>query len=216
MSTPTHTARAIATAFAVLAIAIAATPATAEPKNGVPFVTPTTTADGGTVALAGPRYTPQELKALIAYSKASFAEKKALLAAAEPKNGVPFVTPTPTASFAGEAKNAVPFTTQQRGALDALVLATIRRHLAAGKLGSTIVHHPTAAERIIAQERGRQGDPLVFGLPQQQPASVQIVQRPGGFDWGDAGIGGAATLALVLLVAGGAALRHDSRQEAHG
>ena len=37
------------------------------------------------------------------------------------------------------------------------------------------------------------------------------------FDWGDAGIGGAATLALVVLVAGAAALRHTSRrQEAHG
>lgn len=37
------------------------------------------------------------------------------------------------------------------------------------------------------------------------------------FDWGDAGIGGAATLALVVLVAGAAALRHNGRrQAAHG
>jgi hypothetical protein len=34
--------------------------------------------------LAGPWYTPQELKALIAYSKASFAQKKALLGGTEP------------------------------------------------------------------------------------------------------------------------------------
>ena len=36
------------------------------------------------LVLARPRYTPRELKALIAYSKASFAEKKALLARTEP------------------------------------------------------------------------------------------------------------------------------------
>jgi hypothetical protein len=47
-------------------------------SNAVPI-----TAANGTVALAGPRYTPQELKALIAYSKASFAQKKALLAGTE-------------------------------------------------------------------------------------------------------------------------------------
>jgi hypothetical protein len=165
MTTPTRTARAIATALVVLAAALLATPATAEPKNGVPFV-----------------------------------------------------TAMPTASFAGEPKNAAPFTIAgERGSIDPLMAAAIRRHAAAGKLGSTIVHHPTAVERIVAQERGRKGDPLVFGLPQQARASVRIVERPGGFDWGDAGIGGAATLALVLLVAGGAALRHDNRrQAAHG
>jgi len=36
--------------------------------------------------LAGPWYTPQELNALIAYSHASFAEKQALLAGAEPSS----------------------------------------------------------------------------------------------------------------------------------
>jgi Tol biopolymer transport system component len=39
-----------------------------------------------TTPLAGPWYTPQELKALIAYSKASFAQKKAILAGAEPSS----------------------------------------------------------------------------------------------------------------------------------
>jgi hypothetical protein len=63
-----------------------------------------------------------------------------------------------------------------------------------------------------SQGRGRHGEPLALGMPQSQP-----VQRPGGFDWGDAGIGGAATLALVLLVAGSALVRHGGRrQEAHG
>jgi len=35
---------------------------------------------------AGPRYTPEELKALIAYSNASFAEKKAILAGVTGRN----------------------------------------------------------------------------------------------------------------------------------
>jgi len=118
-------------------------------------------------------------------------------AAAEPKNDVPFITATSTGPAAGEAKNLMPFAA------------------AADARGFTRAAQPTPVERIIAQERGRHGDPRVFGPP--QPASIQIVQEPGGFDWGDAGIGGAATLALVLLVAGGAALRHESRrQEAHG
>jgi len=116
----------------------------------------------------------------------------ATAAAAEPKNSPPFVAAESTSSVSGEPKNVRPFV-------------------------GGIVHHPTAAERIIAQERGRRGDPLVFGVTQPEPAVVQIVQRPNGFDWGDAGIGGAATLALGVLVAGGAALRHDNRrQEAHG
>ena len=58
----------------------------------------------------------------------------------------------------------------------------------------------------------------VSGEPKNvAPFVAAIVHRPSGFDWGDAGIGGAATLALGLLAAGGAALRHDNRrQEAHG
>jgi hypothetical protein len=108
-------------------------------------------------------------------------------AAAEPKNGVPFIAAKSTPSVSGDPKKGAPFV-------------------------AAIIHHPTPVERIVAQEQGRRGDPLVFGLQQPAPASVQIVQRPGGFDWGDAGIGGAATLALVLLVAGGAALRSDSRR----
>lgn len=113
-------------------------------------------------------------------------------AAAEPKNSPPFVAEESISSVSGEPKNVAPFV-------------------------AAIVHHPTAVEQIIAQERGRRGDPLVFGLARPEPALVQIVHRPTGFDWGDAGIGGAATLALGLLAAGGAALHHDNRrQEAHG
>jgi hypothetical protein len=111
-------------------------------------------------------------------------------AAAEPKNDVPFVAASSTLSFAGEPKNVAPFEAR-----------TIR--------------HPTAVDRIIAQERTRQGDPFVFGVPRTEPSVVQIVQKQRGFDWGAAGVGGAAALALVRLVAGAAALRHGARQEAH-
>jgi hypothetical protein len=73
--------------------------------------------------LAGPWYTPQELKALIAYSNASFAQKKAILAGAdatsgETKNGAPFtrraaslVSRDPASPvIRGEPKNMAPFT----------------------------------------------------------------------------------------------------------
>lgn len=43
-------------------------------------------------------------------------------------------------------------------------------------------------------------------LPQDYGVrTVQVAQRPGGFDWGDAGIGAGSALVLVLL-AGGATL----------
>jgi hypothetical protein len=98
-------------------------------------------------------------------------------AAAEPKNGPPFVAAKSIASASGEPKNVTPF------------------------VAATVHHHPAT-----------------FRVAQPEPALVQIVHRPSGFDWGDAGIGGAATLVLVLLMAGGGAvLRHDGRrQEAHG
>jgi hypothetical protein len=87
--------------------------------------------------------------------------------------------------------------------------------VAATSRSSTITTQPSSVERIIAQERARHEDARLFGPP--QPASVQIVEQPGGFDWGDAGIGGAATFALVLLAAGGIALRQESRRQgAHG
>jgi hypothetical protein len=100
----------------------------------------------------------------------------------------------------------------------AVVLASVAIPVAAATTGarnSTRLSQPSTVERIVAQEQGRRGDPRIFGS--SGPAPVQIVQVPGGFDWGDAGIGGAATLALVLLLAGGAALGRESRrQEAHG
>jgi hypothetical protein len=67
------------------------------------------------------------------------------------------------------------------------------------------------------QKRGRRGDRLVLDAPETRRVAAEIAERRGGFDWGDAGIGGAATLALVLLVAGAASFHHNSRrQEAHG
>lgn len=118
------------------------------------------------------------------------------------------------ATSAAEPKNEVPFVTANSGATQetSAQRATIARHRALGRLPVTAAtSQPSPVDRIIAQERGRRGDPLVFGLPQQ--ASVQILERPSGFDWADAGIGGAATLALMLLMAGGAALWHESRRQ---
>jgi hypothetical protein len=102
-----------------------------------------------------------------------------------------------TGPATGESKNEAPFVAE------------------AGAGNSTRLSQASPVERIIAQERGRHGDARIFGS--SEPASVQIVQAPGGFDWGDAAVGGAATLALVLLLAGAAVLHLDSRrQEAHG
>ena len=50
-------------------------------------------------------------------------------------------------------------------------------------------------------------------LPQDYGVrTIQVAQRPGGFDWGDAGIGAGSALVIVLL-AGGASLatRHLNR-----
>jgi hypothetical protein len=49
------------------------------------------------------------------------------------------------------------------------------------------------------------------------PASVVVTVDDGGFDWGDAGIGGAAGAALAILGIGGLVLVRDGRrQKAHG
>jgi hypothetical protein len=53
-------------------------------------------------------------------------------------------------------------------------------------------------ERIIAQEQAHSRDPALYAAV---PASIQIVE-PGGFQWGDAGIGAAVSAALLLLAAG--------------
>jgi hypothetical protein len=48
-------------------------------------------------------------------------------------------------------------------------------------------------------------------------APVVVTVGDGGFDWGDAGIGGAAVFALALVAAGGIVLVRDGRrQKAHG
>ena len=92
------------------------------------------------------------------------------------------------------------------------------RALLAVKSTASVSGEPKNVAPFVAEgQRRRHGDPLVVAVPQSQPGAVRIVQRPGGFDWGDAGAGGAAMLALVLLVAAATALRHAGRrQEARG
>lgn len=72
----------------------------------------------------------------------------------------------------------------------------------------------TAVQRIIAQERGRHSDSPLFGPSTLAP--VQIVGPPDGFDLGDAGIGGAAGLALALLAAAALAFRNSNRRQRAG
>ena len=70
----------------------------------------------------------------------------------------------------------------------------------------------TAIEQILAQERGRHADSRVFGPAQSAP--VLVAGPADGFDVRDAGLGGAATLALALLVAAAVALRSSRRRQA--
>jgi hypothetical protein len=69
----------------------------------------------------------------------------------------------------------------------------------ASVLGLTSQAPATPVQRIMAQERARRNDPGLFGVPTATP--IQIVE-PGGFHWGDAGIGAAAAVALMMLALG--------------
>jgi hypothetical protein len=65
-------------------------------------------------------------------------------------------------------------------------------------------------ERIAIQERGRAGDEQVVGRP--DPAPLQVLGDPDRFDFVDAGIGGAFTLALALMTAAAVAVWNTSRR----
>ena len=72
----------------------------------------------------------------------------------------------------------------------------------------------TAVQSIIAQEQGRHSDPRLFAPSGSTP--VQVVGPTDGFDFGDAGIGGAVALALALLAAAAATLRNSSLRQRVG
>ncbi len=69
---------------------------------------------------------------------------------------------------------------------------------------------PTAVHSVIAQERGRRLDARLFGHVGTAP--IQVVGPPDGFDFRDAGIGGAVGLAIALLAAAAVALRPGGRR----
>ena len=74
-------------------------------------------------------------------------------------------------------------------------------------------------ERIIAQEDAGRMTLLRRRAvtAQATPAPVVVTVAAGGFDWGDAGIGGAAAVARDILGAGGVVLVRDGRQQkVHG
>ncbi len=66
-------------------------------------------------------------------------------------------------------------------------------------VGATPQAAATPVQRIIAQEQARRGDLALYGAPASAP--IQIVE-PGGFDWGDAGIGAVFAVALMLVAFG--------------
>ena len=66
----------------------------------------------------------------------------------------------------------------------------------------------TPVQRIVAQERARGRDLALVGVP--PAASVQIVE-PGGFQWGDAGIGAAFAVALMLVGLGATLVVRNGR-----
>jgi hypothetical protein len=95
---------------------------------------------------------------------------------------------TPVALAAGEPKNEPPFTRP--------VAAATASHL--DRVGGTLVVPSSGGE-----PRGEAKSETPFTRPIAAP--TVIVRAGSGFDWGDAGIGAAATLGLVIVTLGGAA-----------
>ena len=129
--------------------------------------------------LAGPWYTPQELKALTAYSNASFAQKKALLAGGNAATHD---------AWGADARHS------PRAAMPAL-----RSEHGAGQ-------NPTTAAplTLIGEHGAGQNGPILTAQPGAgavQPSAVTIVE-PSAFDWGDAGVGAAGAFGLTLLASG--------------
>jgi hypothetical protein len=91
--------------------------------------------------------------------------------------------------------------------------------IAATGASAARAQQPSPIQRIIAQE-----DAASMTLLRRQavtghapPAAVVVTVDGGGFDWGDAGIGGAGGVALALLGTAGIVLVRDGRrQKAHG
>ena len=78
---------------------------------------------------------------------------------------------------------------------------------------------PSPIQRIIAQEDAARMTVLRRQALREDAthAAVVVTVDGGGFDWGDAGIGGAAGVALAILGVGTVVLVRDGRrQKAHG
>ena len=73
--------------------------------------------------------------------------------------------------------------------------------------GASSVVNPSVRGADYGQFAYRRALPQDYGV-----RTIQVAQRPGGFDWGDAGIGAGSAFVIVLL-AGGASLatRHLNR-----
>jgi hypothetical protein len=78
--------------------------------------------------------------------------------------------------------------------------------------GRLSISEPAAAspvQRLLVQENTRRNDPALLGTG---PAteSIQITES-GGFHWGDAGIGAAVVVAVMLVLAGTALVLRSGR-----
>jgi hypothetical protein len=72
---------------------------------------------------------------------------------------------------------------------------------------------PTPTHGILSQERGRRSDPRLF--QPSGPAPILGAGEPDRFDFSDAGVGGAAVLAVAFL-AGALALYASGRRQRVG
>jgi hypothetical protein len=159
--------------------------------------------------LAGPWYTPQELKALIAYSNASFAQKKAMLAGS---------TAPSVATNRGLVLAGPRYTPRELKALIAYSKASYaqKKAVLAGAEPSRGAHVPalggTSETFTDVRVDGSYFDPSIGRRVRVTP-TVTIVE-PGPFDWGDAGVGAAGAFGLALLASGITLVSRHNRRSA--
>ena len=107
----------------------------------------------------------------------------------------------------------------QPSAIERLVRQEDARGTGAASIG-TGPSQPTAIERLVRQEDARRNDPALGitratqVIPVPTPPRIEVVARDG-FDWLDAVIGAAATMAVVAAL-GGAMLVVRSLTPGHG
>jgi hypothetical protein len=95
-------------------------------------------------------------------------------------------------------------------------LTPIQRIIAQESRGGHVARHAgdeqlSPVERIMSRENARRNDPALIGSG-PVGTTVEIVE-PDGFHWGDAGIGAAAIVAAMLVLAGATLLARTRRPQ---